>query len=244
MVADLNMKTDYSVEIQLGVKHSLGPAILVDCVAGFTTALAIAPIVAIIDRSIIANASGRMSMRDCIREGLNTLANIAESVYLDQKLDPTIPKFISSATVNISLCLWKDHMLARWFGTGSQQPFPKVSYGLFMIRDSMTVISAFTLPPIASGVLQKPGGVGASKRFADTLCQVTIPCLVQAVSSPLHLLSFDLFNRPKARVMERFSFIREKYVSTTLGRMARTLPGFGIGGLVNTNVRAALHQIL
>ncbi|KAJ3068889.1 hypothetical protein HDU98_008007 [Podochytrium sp. JEL0797] len=137
-----------------------------------------------------------------VYSGTYVTANSVESVCLNAKMDPTMPKFLSSTIVNISLCVWKDRKLAGWFGQGPARPFPRISYGLFTVRDSLTVAAAFTLPPIISKVLQGPE-IGASKAFSDTLCQLGLPCAVQLVSTPIHLWGLNIYNRPHASVVER-----------------------------------------
>ena len=53
--------------------------------------------------------------------------------------------------------------------------------------------------------------------------------------SDLHGL--DLYNRGVATSEERASFVKQEYVKTTLARMARILPAFGVGGVVNKYIR-------
>ena len=60
---------------------------------------------------------------------------------------------------------------------------------------------------------------------------------VQVLTTPLHLLGLDLYNRDRASSQDRMSFIRKEYVATAIFRMARALPAFGIGGVVNKQLR-------
>ncbi|KAI9350730.1 hypothetical protein BDR26DRAFT_851404 [Obelidium mucronatum] len=241
-------------------RPTIGTALTVDLVSGLATSLAVSPIVTIIDRSIISNASGRMCMAQSLKEGFVTLAskpltfarqpsflavflvysgtyvtaNSVESLCLNAPIDPIMPKFIASTAVNISLCVWKDKQLAGWFGTGSPRPFPKISYGLF---------SSFTLPPIISKILQGPE-IGASKAFSDTICQLGLPCAVQLISTPIHLFGLDAYNRSGVSFGERVRIVKRDYVTASVARMCRILPAFGIGGVVNTHTRAHFGKVL
>jgi hypothetical protein len=73
--------------------------------------------------------------------------------------------------------------------------------------------------------------------------QLIAPCAVQFLSSPLHLYGMDRYNRPQlthADAPSRRQFIQREYVKTTLARIARIFPAFGIGGVANRYLR---HQI-
>ncbi|KAJ3346389.1 hypothetical protein HDU83_003122 [Entophlyctis luteolus] len=230
--------------------------------------MAVSPIIAIIDRSIVSNASGKMPLMSSLQEGFRTLAsrplvflrqpgflvvygvysgtyvtaNMVESISINATVDPVMPKFVASSAVNMWLCIAKDRALARWFGTDAvlaAQPFPKLAVGLFALRDSLTIASSFTLPPIISKRLQGPD-VGASKAVSDTVCQLVLPCAVQLVSTPVHLIGLDLYNHPHADVPQRVAFLKRDYAGSTLARMGRILPAFGIGGVLNTRLREAL----
>ena len=51
------------------------------------------------------------------------------------------------------------------------------------------------------------------------------------------MIGLDLYNRPNGNISERKTFIQQEYVKTTLARMARIFPAFGIGGVVNKSIR-------
>ena len=61
---------------------------------------------------------------------------------------------------------------------------------------------------------------------------------MQLLSTPLHLHGLDLYNRNTAlSVNEKIAFVKREYLKTSLARMARILPAFGIGGVLNKKVR-------
>jgi hypothetical protein len=71
--------------------------------------------------------------------------------------------------------------------------------------------------------------------------QFLAPAAVQIFSTPIHLLGLDLFNR-QGRVggWERWSRVKRDWTVSALARMGRIVPAFGIGGVVNANVRKNL----
>ncbi|KAJ3302753.1 hypothetical protein HDU76_005475 [Blyttiomyces sp. JEL0837] len=252
-------------------------ALAADTVAGIATAACVTPAVAIIDRSIIANVSGRTPLINGLKDGLFTLlrkpftfarqpsvmvvfavysgtyvtANSSESICRMSCTDPTLPKFISSSMVNISLTIWKDRLLTRWFGVGTPKPFPTSSYALFASRDCLTMAASFTLPPHVSRWIQQNTPL-TNRRTADTLAQLVLPCAIQLVSTPIHLLGLDMYNRPLGSIgangvsrissADRALKVAQGYPSSTLARIARIMPAFGLGGVVNTNMRSSLKS--
>lgn len=66
---------------------------------------------------------------------------------------------------------------------------------------------------------------------------------MQFVSTPMHLLGLDLYNRQPSGGLgwqERFARIRRDYISSSFARMAKIVPAYGVGGVVNTRMRATL----
>jgi len=61
--------------------------------------------------------------------------------------------------------------------------------------------------------------------------------LVQFVGTPLHLLGLDWYNNEGSTIGQRMQFLRKVYVSSLLVRMLRFLPTYGIGGIVNFEIR-------
>ncbi len=67
---------------------------------------------------------------------------------------------------------------------------------------------------------------------------------MQILSTPLHLYGLNLYNVQVATGEERIAFIKKEYLKTTLARMARIFPAFGIGGVVNKYVRKSGNELL
>lgn len=231
------------------------------------SAFTVAPAISIVDTAIVSNASGKEQLLPCLINGIKTClsrplfflkqpaflmiwgvyggtytaANNIEALCLRNNNSPLYPKFFGSAAANVSLSVMKDKAYARLFGVGEPKPFPKLSYGLFAARDSMTVLASFTLPKYVGKSLSTACNMEASS--ADNLAQLITPCVMQLFSCPLHLHGLDLYNRPVAADgteltnANRMQFIRQEYWKTAAARIARIFPAFGIGGVVNKYVR-------
>ncbi len=100
---------------------------------------------------------------------------------------------------------------------------------------------------ILSGEMQSRFGV--SKARADVVSQLTAPCAMQLVSTPLHLYGLDIYNRAGTAAApittnDRVAFIQREYTKTALARMARIFPAFGIGGVTNKWLRKQGRSVL
>jgi hypothetical protein len=61
---------------------------------------------------------------------------------------------------------------------------------------------------------------------------------MQFISTPMHLLGLDLYNRPTMNTFtHRISFIGKEYTKTAMARIGRIFPAYGIGGIVNQRLR-------
>jgi hypothetical protein len=228
--------------------------VAVETAAAGATAVSVAPIIAIMDKAIIAAAAGRESLAVGVAGGFRELftrpvyfvkqpffrwitfvyfgtyfiANNVHNACDLMKVDWQFPKFVSSSFANVTLSLFKDRAFTRMLGTVAPKPLPIPSYFLFTSRDSMTIAASFNFPPLVSEALQKRTGM--AQATADFTAQLVSPCAIQFVSAPLQLLGLDLYNNPGKSVAERTSFIAKNYLGTALARVGRILPAFGFGG--------------
>lgn len=77
--------------------------------------------------------------------------------------------------------------------------------------------------------------------------QFITPAAVQIVSTPLHLLGLDLYNRPGAGiggVDGRAAKVVRDWGMSAVARICRIVPAFGVGGVVNTKVRKGMMRRL
>ena len=146
-----------------------------------------------------------------------------------------LPKFIGTSITNVGLSVAKDLYFTRTFGVGPPKIVPPLSYSLYTFRDSVTIFASFNLPPIVSNGLQTHFSL--SHTYSDTLAQLITPCAAQIITTPFHLLGMDVYNRPIAASSQRMSFIGKEVVKTTLARIGRIFPAYGIGGVINKKLR-------
>lgn len=227
------------------------------------TGFCVTPVNTIVDKSVIENANGKTPLWRGVANGFKNMffrpkifftayefkwilavyqstyiaSNLADH-YVVPWLDPAVSKLLTVFVVNTTLGLLKDKALTQRFGHGDPRPFPWSSLNLFFMRDLIAMASAFTLPSILGHVMHKK--FNFSENTALILAQLSTPVLAQIVCTPLHLLGLDLYNKPGITMDERLRHVRKIYGHTTLIRMLRFLPAFGIGGVVNIELRKYL----
>lgn len=82
---------------------------------------------------------------------------------------------------------------------------------------------------------------------AASVAQFVTPAAIQVVSTPLHLLGLDLYNRPGVGMggeQGRAAQVVKNWAKSAFARMGRIVPAFGVGGVVNTKVRKGLMEKL
>ncbi|RHZ49717.1 hypothetical protein CDV55_102442 [Aspergillus turcosus] len=201
----------------------------------------------------------------------NATETILSKVYpaVDQAIAGTTT-FLSTFVVNSSVGIWKDVKFAQLFGhktttttesatktTNTQsgatstatsqtkvrtvtRSFPLATYSAFLIRDALTIFGSFNLPPLVSASI--PDAVASSEYLKILIAQLAVPASIQLISTPIHLLGLDLYNRPmQLPAKERFTRVSRDWIGASLTRMCRIIPAFGIGGFANTEGRAFLH---
>lgn len=235
-------------------------------VALASTAL-VAPVIAIVDKAIFSNASGKEALGACIKHsvtavlgrplafarapafwwiwlvygGTYTVANWTTVACERAAVPADLPKFVATSTTNVSLSVAKDRAFSRMYGVVAPKAVPLPSLGLFAGRDSLSILASFILPAAIADWLVTRHAV--ARHRADLLAQLTVPLAAQVVSTPMHLLGMDLYNRSGVGAAGRAAFIAREYVKTTAARMARILPAFGAGGVLNTRLRELAHSM-
>ena len=157
-------------------------------------------------------------------------------------------KFLATTSVNMSLCLYKDSQFAKMFGPppslagSAARAVPSVSYALFALRDSLTIFASFNLPPLIAPILPLSEEVEKQVSRAS-VAQFLAPAGIQLFSTPLHLWGLDLYNRPMGNGTPwtaRMAKVSKDWFGSSLARMGRIVPAFGVGGVVNAGVRARM----
>jgi len=162
-------------------------------------------------------------------------------------------KFLASSAANIGLCIYKDNVFVRLFGPPGvlPRPVPLASLALFAARDCLTIFASFNVPPLLGPVLTRHLG-DEVQRFASgqTIAQFAAPAALQALSTPLHLLGLDVYNRPAVKGgpgpgwRDRWEIVRKNWGISVMARVCRIVPAFGVGGVVNVKVRRSLMERL
>ncbi|KAI1468866.1 uncharacterized protein F4812DRAFT_424954 [Daldinia caldariorum] len=264
---------------------NLGLRLGADLTSAACAASIVAPLIAIIDRSIMENASGRNTLGNSLRASLRTLLRRPHAVLVSKPvalvfmlyggtyltantLDTATAtvrnapaagvtsgtaKFAASSAANVGLCVYKDQVFVRMFGPpaahrGPPRPVPLPSYLLFTLRDCLTIFASFNVPPVLGPYLDERV-LGASLRSrvgGTTLAQFVAPAAVQLLSTPVHLLGLDLYNRPagQASWRDRWLQVRKNWAVSAAARICRIVPAFGLGGTVNSKVRKNLMEKL
>lgn len=147
-------------------------------------------------------------------------------------------KFGAVTSVNMTLAFYKDSQFTKMFGTIAPRSLPPASYALLALRDSITIFASFNLPPKLAPILPETIE-GHFSRLS--VAQFTVPALAQVLNTPLHLLGLDLYNRNGITpARDRLKKVLFHWPATTLARMGRVIPAFGVGALVNNNMRASM----
>ncbi len=245
------------------------PLLTVDMVSAAAASLAVAPIVAMVDKAIIATASGAAtSVGASLIASIQALAKNPAAFFASPEfkwifgvyfatyatanaigtacdlsnVPGALPVFAGTSAANVFACVSKDAAFARMFGTGKPRPLPALSYFLFFIRDSATVGASFTMPKRLSAALQNR--VNAAAVFADNFAQLTSPMAVQFLSTIIHLYGLDLYNRPGEAFAERMKLVKSNYRGAVAARCGRILPAFGFGGIGNRMIRTKGRAML
>ena len=160
-------------------------------------------------------------------------ANLTEYACKAAGIDYKIPTLLATSAVNIATIAYKDREYAKLFNQPEKQ-FPKMSYALFGLRDAMTIGASFVVKKDAIRFLEDRGW---SHNMADLAASFVVPMSVQILSTPVHIWSFDLYQRPNDSLRQRIDHVLRLYPSVCLGRMIRIIPAFGIGGYINDMIR-------
>ncbi|EXJ90501.1 hypothetical protein A1O1_03604 [Capronia coronata CBS 617.96] len=270
---------------------NLMPRFGADLASAASASAMVAPVICVIDRSIVEKAAKGASFSSCLRRSLRpaitrphafvfsrpfllvftlylstyTTANTVDTLSSTISSKPASSvtsgpaKFVATSLVNMSMCVYKDSCFARMFGapvlsaSASASPgavaataVPKLSYALFAIRDSLTIFASFNLPPLIAPQLDNlPAAI--KSRFSTLLntetgrtntAQFLAPAAIQVISTPLHLLGLDFYNRHgHLGFRQRYIRILRDWGISALARMGRIIPAFGVGGVVNSNMR-------
>ena len=226
---------------------------------GITSALIVSPIMTIIDSAIIKSQLNKINLKQSlletsndylnkkigIRKPLNIMlfvysstystANLTELYCKNNNIDYKMPTLLTTSIVNIAAIAYKDKEYSNIFNVNKSR-FPYKSYGLFAIRDMLTISSSFIYKKDAINFLNNYVPMNA----ADFIASLSLPILVQTISTPIHILAIDFYQSPYMKFNERIKNILVMYNSVCYGRIVRVIPAFCIGGFINDMLRNRL----
>lgn len=136
--------------------------------------------------------------------------------------------------VNMFLSILKDRAFAKIYGKEVTK-VPITSLGIWFIRDVLTIAAAFTLPSVAAEIISNKFNLSKSLCLNST--QFGCPILLQLVSTPLHLIGYDMCFNLKSNIWQRAHFLQQNYLPSTSIRMVRMMSAYGIGGINNRLLR-------
>lgn len=221
----------------------------------FISSMIISPVMTVIDLSVIKSQIDNLNFYKSIKITLNELktkkinikyplfvmnnvyfltystANITEKYCKKNNIDYKIPTLISTSIINIIMINYKDKEFLNIYNTTYK--FKKISFFLFSIRDMLTIYSTFILKKDVNNKLLNY----TTDNKADFLSTLVTPIFIQIWTTPIHILSIDIYQRPKSNINERIKKIKNNYINVCLGRMLRVIPAFCLGGYINEKLK-------
>lgn len=146
----------------------------------------------------------------------------------------SLTKLFGTTAVNMTASLIRDVTFAKMFGKQVEKAAQKVplsTYGIFILRDTLTMAGGFTVPPLMSGALTNIFGFEKSR--SDKIAQLASPAALQIVCTPLHLLALNMYNEQGVTAAHRLATVKKTLLSSTLIRMFRFSVAYGIGLIGN-----------
>lgn len=177
-----------------------------------------------------------------VYSGTYVAANLVQSECDERMIDPKYPKLGVTTVVNMTLGIMKDKYFAQFFSGKPATPFPRQSWALFVVRDTLTIGSGFTFPPMVAKVL-KDRGTFESASTAATVAQLCTPMAMQLGLTPIHLLALDFYNNKVSTPSARVKSVLSNYPEATGIRFCRVLCAYGIAGITNIRLRLKLREM-
>ena len=109
-------------------------------------------------------------------------------------------------------------------------PFIYISQGVF-----------FTLPPLVAKEVAKTTG---DEKTAYYAAQIGLPLVLQTVTTPIHLLGYDIYNNPNNTTAQRIEFLKKDYFKNVSIRMVRMFAPWSVGTIGNREMRATFTKTL
>lgn len=224
--------------------------------AGIASSFIISPIMTIIDISIIKSQLHKerlsksitdnitfysnnkqnfirpLSVMNIVYSSTYCTANLTELYCKNKNIDYRLPTLIATSFVNIVTISYKDIVYSKLL-KNKLVAFPLQSKILLAARDITTINAVFIL---------KKDLINYFDRYmmhnkSEFIASIILPITIQFVSTPIHILAIDVYEKPKSTILERYKNIKLCYRSILFGRIIRTIPAFGVCGFINDRLR-------
>jgi hypothetical protein len=168
--------------------------------------------------------------------GTYMAGNLTQSYCEANSYSYLFPKFVNGSAANVLLTLYKDNQMLKILG--SDKPTPKLSLGLFILRDSLTVFSSFYLSEVVAKKVKQTWPELTPRQCSD-LGDVMTPAAIQFISTPIHLFAIMYKQFPELRKTPDVIWrkVLPQYLPAAFSRVGRIVPAFGIGMMVNRRLR-------
>ena len=162
----------------------------------------ISPAIAMVDRAIIENISGKNTQWASLYNSISdffknpfmylktkkevrwvffvygstySAANVTDVTCRKYGIPIEAPKFLIVSAVNVVTTAIKDRALARLFGTKAPTAVPPICLGIFALRDSLTIMFSFIVPPI---IVNRAEEKGYGRKKTEVVAQFLSPILL------------------------------------------------------------------
>ena len=159
-------------------------------------------------------------------------ANVTELACKKLNIDYRIPTLLATSTANILTIMYKDIQYSKLLKKKDLH-FPMTSNALFAVRDMSTIMTCFIWKKDVINYLDKY----MMHNKSEIIASILMPCAVQILSTPIHILAIDMYENPTRSLSERIKNIPQVYKPVLMGRMMRAFPAFGLGGFINDMLR-------
>jgi hypothetical protein len=224
--------------------------------AGIASSFIISPIMSIIDISIIKSQLNKEKISKSITDNITfysnnkqkfirpvyvmnivysstyCTANLTELYCKKNNIDYKIPTLITTSIINILTISYKDIIYSKLL-KNKLTKFPIQSKLLLATRDMMTINAAFIWKKDLINHFDKY----IMHNKSEFIVSILLPLSIQFISTPIHILAIDIYEKPNSTIIERCKNIKLLYRSILFGRIIRTIPAFGIGGFINDMLR-------
>ena len=193
-------------------------------IPALTASVVVSPISFAIDRAIIDHANFNTTIQAGIFESLKpvsvfsknsalTFASYSFSFAVSNSIKSRYHKVIVLSICSVLFSMYRDIKMATY---GSSNPVNKIVYISFILRDIITIVSAFAFPPHL--------GVLAHMMFISIL---QIPCTY------FHLMGIDYCSVNHAKNINRHKRISKTLHKNIAVRNVRTVFAYAVGGKLN-----------